>query len=78
MESILQNLEYDFSNEDMPEKDDFECKLVFQTEKYKAAEKAKGEKQPEWKGKVVRIDPQNSNTDTEFSNAEELTALLTA
>ena len=78
MEPILQNLEYDFSNEDMPEKDDFECKLVFQTEKYKAAVKAKGEKQPEWKGKVVRIDPQNSNTDTEFSNAEELTALLTA
>ena len=95
MESILQNLEYDFSNEDMPEKDDFEYKFVVQTEKYKAAEKAEDkaqdgaqaaqsaseaedEKQPEWKGKVVRIDPQNGNTEIEFSNAEELTALLAA
>lgn len=39
MESILQSLSYDFSNEDMPGRDDFECLYVVQTEKYKAADK---------------------------------------
>ena len=38
MENILQNLEYDFSNEDMPEADEFEYLYVVQTEKYKPAE----------------------------------------
>lgn len=40
MESILQGLTYDFSNEDMPGQEDFEYLYVVQTEKYEAAEKA--------------------------------------
>ncbi|WP_322290450.1 hypothetical protein [Paratractidigestivibacter sp.] len=89
MESILQALEYDFSNEDMPEKEDFEYKYVVQTETYKPAEKAEDkaeeesadqqeQEQPDWKGKVTRIDPENGNEETEFSTPDELAALLAA
>ena len=97
MENILQNLEYDFSNEDMPEADEFEYLYVVQTEKYKPADEkaeddaagesaeaqvseadAADEKQPEWTGKVTRIDRENGNVETEFSSIDDLAALLAA
>lgn len=123
MESILQSLSYDFSNEDMPGRDDFEYLYVVQTEKYKAADKdeakdraaeasvsaeaasgnepadsaqaaqtsqaagaekapeaseAADRRQPEWEGKVIRIDRENGNEETRFSSLDELAALLAA
>lgn len=92
MESILQNLDYDFSNEDMPEQDDFEYIYVVQTKKYEKVDSKKDDEkdatteqaaendqeQPEWEGKVIRIDRENGNEETEFKSIDELAALLAA
>lgn len=53
MESILQGLTYDFSNEDMPDQKDFEYLYVVQTEKYEAAKKAEEEGAVEAHGRAA-------------------------
>lgn len=110
MQSILEQLAYDFSNEDMPGKDDFEYRYVVQTDSYEKADEdapqveafdlpegqatdgaaaaaamvaETGEKpakaaQPKWEGKVIKIDRQNGNVETKFSDLEELKAALAA
>lgn len=92
MESILQNLDYDFSNEDMPEQDDFEYIYVVQTKKFEKVDSKKDDEkdataeqaaendqeQPEWEGKVIRIDRENGNEEAEFKSIDELAALLAA
>lgn len=76
----------------MPEQDDFEYIYVVQTKKYEkvdskkddekdaAAEQAaeNDQEQPEWEGKVIRIDRENGNEETEFKSIDELAALLAA
>lgn len=81
MESILQELKYDFSNEDMPEQDEFEYQYVVQTDKYKKGdENAEDEKdqQPTWEGKLIKIDRQNGNIETKFEDLDQLKAALAA
>ncbi len=110
MQSILEQLAYDFSNEDMPGKDDFEYRYVVQTDSYEKAdedapqveafdlpegqatdeaaaaattaaetsEKPAKAAQPKWEGKVIKIDRQNGNVETKFSDLEELKAALAA
>ena len=96
MQSILEQLAYDFSNQDMPEQGEFEYRYVVQTDKFEAVEKdpeakveafeapaAAGEgtdqqDEPTWKGKVIKIDRQNGNVETEFSDLAGLKAALAA
>ncbi len=95
MQDILEQLAYDFSNQDMPEQGEFEYRYVVQTDKFEKAEKdpeakveafeapaAAGEAgqqdEPTWKGKVIKIDRQNGNVETEFSNLAGLKAALAA
>ena len=97
MQDILEQLAYDFSNQDMPEQGEFEYRYVVQTDKFEKADKdpeakveafeapvAVGEAggqqadEPTWKGKVIKIDRQNGNVETEFSNLAGLKAALAA
>lgn len=97
MQDILEQLAYDFSNQDMPEQGEFEYRYVVQTDKFEKADKdpqdkveafeapvAAGEAggqqtdEPTWKGKVIKIDRQNGNVETEFSNLAGLKAALAA
>ncbi len=101
MQSILEQLDYDFSNQDMPEQGEFEYQFVVQTDKFKAADAqddeakveafeppagegtaaagaAEQRAEPTWKGKVIKIDRQNGNVETEFSDLAGLKAALAA
>ena len=83
IEKVLQGLAYGFKRKDMPEREDFPCLYVVQTKKYKPADEkqdhaADGEDVPTWQGKVIKVDRQAGNTETEFSSKGELTALLGA
>ncbi len=101
MQSILEQLDYDFSNQDMPEQGEFEYQFVVQTDKFKAADAqddeakveafevpagegaapagaAEQQAEPTWKGKVIKIDRQNGNVETEFSDLAGLKAALAA
>lgn len=76
----------------MPEQDDFEYIYVVQTKKYEKVDSKKDDEkdatteqaaendqeQPEWEGKVIRIDRENGNEETEFKSIDELAALLAA
>lgn len=74
MQAILGDLKYGFSSEDMPEKEEFACRFVVRTDEFKAAD---GEdKEPTWKGTVVKVDAEGGNTETAFESLDELKAAL--
>ena len=74
MEGILQGLKYDFSNEEMPDRKEFKYECVVQTQKYKPA-KEEG-KEPDWEGKVTKLDRINGNVESTFKSRSDLQALL--
>lgn len=80
MESILQQLEYNFNKEDLPSNKTFDYRYVVQTNEYKeqGSEDDQDSSQPKWTGKVTKIDRENGNTETDFSSIEELRTALAA
>ncbi len=74
--SILESLKYGFSREDMPKQEDFDYRFVVETDTYKPA-KTDGD-EPTWKGKVTKIDRQNSNVEIAFNSQQELMEALKA
>ena len=81
MEGILQQLEYNFDKQDLPSKKTFDYRFVVQTNEYKenGSDSAEGESnEPKWTGKVIKIDRENGNTETDFASIQELRTALAA
>lgn len=74
MECILKDMEYGFDLKEMPKPEEFDCRYVVQTDKFKAAGGEGGE--PTWKGTVVAIDRAAGNREMPFSSRDELAAAL--
>lgn len=81
---ILQNLKYDFSREDFPEKDQFAVRYFVRTKQFDAEEKqqddpAEGDdqtasvEQKKWKGEVFIVDTKEERP---FDTPEELETIL--
>ena len=68
MQSILDELKYNFHAEEMPEQDKFDYKYVVQTDKYDTGDS----EERVWKGTVTKIDHVNGNVETEFDGVTEL------
>lgn len=62
---VLEDLKYNFSREDFPEKEDFEPQLFIRTSKIKDED--------EWEGEVVNI---RTEEEKEFKNRDELSQIL--
>ncbi len=81
MEGILQQLEYNFDKADLPSKKTFDYRYVVQTDEYKEND-SDSEKdfsnEPKWTGKVIKIDRENGNTETDFASIQELRTALAA
>lgn len=81
MEGILQQLEYNFDKADLPSKKTFDYRFVVQTNEYKEndSDSMEGESgEPKWTGKVIKIDRENGNTETDFASIQELRTALAA
>ncbi len=89
MQEVLRGLSYGFERKDMPSREDFDCLFVVRTKKYKASQAggqpgqsgsapAGADSEAEWEGTVVKVDHAGGNTETAFSSARELAALLGA
>lgn len=81
MEGILQQLEYNFDKADLPSKKTFDYRFVVQTNEYKEkdSDSTEGESnEPKWTGKVIKIDRENGNTETDFACIQELRTALAA
>ena len=81
MEGILQQLEYNFDKADLPSKKTFDYRFVVQTNEYKEkdSDSTEGESsEPKWTGKVIKIDRENGNTETDFASIQELRTALAA
>ena len=81
MEGILQQLEYNFDKADLPSKKTFDYRFVVQTNEYKEndSDSMEGESsEPKWTGKVIKIDRENGNTETDFASIQELRTALVA
>ena len=76
MQEILENLRYNFNREDLPENDKFDYRYIVQTDEYKAS-KTDGE-DPTWKGKVIKLDKENGNTEISFDDIDQLSDALAA
>ncbi len=77
MQEILSNLEYGFDKKAMPETSKFDYRFVVQTDEFKAGDEEKDE-QPKWTGKVIKIDRENGNVETEFEDEQQLREALAA
>lgn len=77
MQDILDNLEYGFEKKAMPETSKFDYRYVVQTDEFKAGDEEKDE-QPKWSGRVIKIDRENGNVETEFEDEQQLRAALAA
>ena len=73
MQDILNNLEYGFEKNDLPENSKFDYRYVVQTDEFKDSDD-----EPTWKGTVIKIDRQNGNTETSFESEQELREALAA
>ncbi len=81
MEGILQQLEYNFDKADLPSKKTFDYRYVVQTDEYKENDSDSEEassSEPKWTGKVIKIDRENGNTETDFASIQELRTALAA
>lgn len=77
MRGILEELEYSFKKEDLPDQKTFDYRFVVQTDEYKEGDEEKGE-EPTWKGTVTKIDRENGNVETSFEDEQELQNALAA
>ena len=77
MQEILSNLEYGFDKKAMPETSKFDYRFVVQTDEFKAGDEEK-DGQPKWTGKVIKIDRENGNVETEFEDEQQLREALAA
>ena len=77
MRGILEELEYSFKKEDLPDQKTFDYRFVVQTDEYKEGDEEKGE-EPTWKGTVTKIDRENGNVETSFEDEQELQSALAA
>ncbi len=80
MEGILQELEYNFDKADLPSKKTFDYRYIVQTDEYKEqdSEDTDNSNEPKWSGKVIKIDRENGNTETDFASIQELRTALAA
>lgn len=79
MQDILNGLEYGFDKKAMPETSKFDYRFVVQTDEYKPASDQDEEgSQPKWTGKVVKIDRENGNVETQFEDEQQLREALAA
>ncbi len=81
MEGILQQLEYNFDKADLPSKKTFDYRYVVQTDEYKENDpdsEQDSSNEPKWTGKVIKIDRENGNTETDFASIQELRTALAA
>lgn len=78
MEQLLQELEYNFNKEDLPEQKKFDYRYVVQTDEYKESDDDDKEKEPTWKGTVTKIVREGDNVETEFDDIDQLKAALAA
>ncbi len=81
MEGILQQLEYNFDKADLPSKKTFDYRYVVQTDEYKENDsdsEKDSSSEPKWTGKVIKIDRENGNTETDFASIQELRTALAA
>ncbi len=81
MEGILQQLEYNFDKAALPSKKTFDYRYVVQTDEYKENDsdsEKDSSNEPKWTGKVIKIDRENGNTETDFASIQELRTALAA
>lgn len=81
MEGILKQLEYNFDKADLPSKKTFDYRYVVQTDEYKenySDSEDASSSEPKWTGKVIKIDRENGNTETDFASIQELRTALAA
>lgn len=76
MQDILNNLDYSFEKNDLPEDSKFNYKFVVQTDEFTASVDQNDE--PTWKGTVIKIDRQNGNTEIAFDDQNQLREALAA
>lgn len=79
MRTILEGLEYGFGKEDLPDRKTFDYRFVVQTDEYKPVRnQGEEDSQPKWTGKVIKIDRENGNVETQFEGEQQLRAALAA
>ena len=85
--SVLENLKYDFTREDLPERDEFDAKYFIRTKEFDTEKKdesraeeapqptdsAEGTEPKKWKGEVVVVETKEERP---FDTPEELATIL--
>ncbi len=73
MRDILNNLEYNFEKNDLPDSSKFDYRYVVQTDEFKDSDD-----EPTWKGTVIKVDRQKGNAEISFESEQELREALAA
>lgn len=92
MAEMLERLKYGYDSEEMPEREDFDCRYVVETTEFDPKDKEEGDRrapaaedepyEPEvktWKGtitRIVRVDGRQRNESRDFGDERELLCAL--